>query len=115
MFGQEASMKITHNKVGQNLNTLDTGRTDKASNSDSKAAGNVANTKGNPLADLGASRVNVSDRAQQMKKAAEIARNVPDIDEAKVAKYQKLIDEGKYQVDAKAIADKMIDEEASWS
>ena len=35
---------------------------------------------------------------------------IADVDEAKIAKLQKLIDEGKYKVDAKAIADKMVDE-----
>ena len=38
------------------------------------------------------------------------AKAIDDIDEAKVARLQKLIDEGKYNVDADAIADRMIDE-----
>ena len=44
----------------------------------------------------------------------EAALAAPDIDEAKVSRLQKLIDEGKYKVDAKEIADKMVDEQLSW-
>lgn len=108
-------MKITHNKVGQNLNLTDAGKagkTDKADKSD-KASG----AKGADLKSLGeskvgdnASKVELSPRAQDMKRIKDIATSGPEIDEAKVAKFQKLIDEGKYQVDAEALADKMVDE-----
>lgn len=106
-------MKITHNKVGQNLNIKDSGKTDKAD----KAKTGVADSKASILADtdLGATKVDVSERAQQMKKAKEIATATPDINEEKVARLQKLIDDGKYNVSAKDIADKMVDEEAAWS
>ena len=58
----------------------------------------------------GSSRVDVSPRAQEMMKAKELATPSDDIDEAKVARLQKMIDEGKYKVDADAIADRMVDE-----
>jgi flagellar biosynthesis anti-sigma factor FlgM len=54
--------------------------------------------------------VNVSDRAQMMQKAKDIASQPETIDEAKVARLQKLIDEGKYNVDAASIADRLVDE-----
>jgi negative regulator of flagellin synthesis FlgM len=57
-----------------------------------------------------ASRVELSPRAQDAKRIKEIAMQTPDVDEAKVAKFRKMIDEGNYKVDAKAIADKMVDE-----
>lgn len=113
-------MKITHNKVGQNVNVRDTQRGDKADGAGkaSAAAGaNIADTTGaglKELSDLGASKVDISKRAQDIRKAKEIATNAPDVDEAKVARLQKLIDEGKYKVDAGAIADKMIAEQGSW-
>ena len=56
----------------------------------------------------GSSQVNVSPRAQQMLKAKEIASG-DSIDEAKVQRLQKLIDDGNYKVDAEAIADRMVD------
>jgi negative regulator of flagellin synthesis FlgM len=59
--------------------------------------------------------VDLSPRAQDMKKAKEIAMATPDVDEAKVARLQKMIDSGTYNVSAKDIADKMVDEEIAWS
>jgi negative regulator of flagellin synthesis FlgM len=62
-------------------------------------------------AELGQSaRVDVSARAQEVRKAKELATPSNGIDEAKVARLQKLIDKGEYKVDAEAIADRMIDE-----
>lgn len=107
-------MKITHNKVGQNLNTNDlgkSGKTDKAASvgtGESKAAA-LMNSE------LGATKVDLSDRAQQMKKAKEIAMAAPEVREDKVARLQKMIDEGNYKVAAKDIADKMVDDEIAWS
>lgn len=108
-------MKITHNKVGQNLNLKDSGRTDKADQAKADVGAPKAAALQNNSELGGASRVEVSSRAQQMKKAKEIAKSTPDVDEAKVARLQKLIDEGKYSVSAKDIADKMVDEELAWS
>lgn len=58
----------------------------------------------------GSARVELSARAQEMAKAKELATPSNDIDEAKVARLQKLIDEGKYKVDAQAIAERLLDE-----
>jgi negative regulator of flagellin synthesis FlgM len=57
----------------------------------------------------GSANVDVSDRAQMMQKAKSLAGD-QSIDEAKVSRLQKLIDEGKYKVDAGAIADRLVDE-----
>ena len=35
----------------------------------------------------------------------------PEVNADRVAHFQKLIDEGKYKVDAKAVADRMVDEQ----
>ncbi len=62
----------------------------------------------------GSSRVDLSSRAQDIKKAKDIASNgIGSVDEAKVAKFQALIDSGKYKVDAKRVADKLVDEQLS--
>ncbi|MGZ3793813.1 MAG: flagellar biosynthesis anti-sigma factor FlgM [Bdellovibrio sp.] len=106
-------MKITHNKVGQNLNLTDSAKSEKAQGLKDKNAAAGVNNKADALASssIGEStRVDVSDRAQEAKRIKELAMAAPDVDEAKVAKFRKLIDEGKYQVDADAIADKMVDE-----
>jgi len=109
-------MKITHNKVGQNLNLTDSTKADRADAAKNKAT--AANTPAAAQAQAsslpGASRVEVSQRAQEAKKIKELAMATPDVDEAKVAKFRKLIDEGNYKVDARAIADKMVDEQIEW-
>lgn len=107
-------MKITHNKVGQNLNLVDSAKQDRAAgvgkSTDAKlgALDKLGETKA--AAGNDASRVELSPRAQDAKRIKEIAMQTPDVDEAKVAKFRKLIDEGNYKVDAKSIADKMVDE-----
>lgn len=113
-------MKITHNKVGQNLSLRDSagaGKTDAAGQAAKAGATNAAAGALGDLADLAgldATRVDVSKRAQDMKRAKEVAMATPDIDEDKVARLQSLIDSGNYKTDASAIADKMISEQGSW-
>lgn len=106
-------MKITHNKVGQNLNIADNKKTEKADGQ----AKDVNTT--NPVSlfentGATASKVAVSSRAQEAKKIKEIAMAAPDVDQAKVEKFRKLIEEGKYKVDANAVADKMVDDELNY-
>lgn len=101
-------MKVTNNKIGPANTPLDTSKTgksdaNKAVNPNLNAKAQEAGLKGK------AENVSVSERAQMMQKAKDIASK-GDIDEAKVARLQKLIDEGKYKTDAKAIADKLVDE-----
>ena len=103
-------MKITHNKVGPNLNLVDGAKTDRAKTgaTTSPAAGALKEEKFSELER--SSRVDVSPKAQEAKRIKELALAAPDVDEAKVAKFRQMIDEGKYKLDAKAIADKMVDE-----
>lgn len=108
-------MKITHNKVGQNLNTKDA-KSDKSSEA-SQVGGVNKNTKANQAsatqeasAGTQATKVELSSRAQDIQKAKEIAKNSPDVDMDKVEKFKRLIAEGKYKVDAKAVADRMVEE-----
>lgn len=116
-------MRITHNKVGQNLNLRDSGKAEggkeagKTGKAGALATGDVLESLGNNKADgaADASRVQVSQRAQDMKRAKEIATSSADVNEARVAELQKLIDAGKYKVDAKDIADKMVDEQMAWN
>ena len=102
-------MKITHNKVGQNLNLVDGAKTDRA---DSKNVRGSQSPAAKALTPEGAtaSRVDLSPRAQEARRIKELAMAAPDVDQMKVEKFRKLIDEGKYKIDAKAVADKMVDE-----
>jgi negative regulator of flagellin synthesis FlgM len=108
-------MKITHNKVGQNVNVTDA-KSEKTSGA-ANAAGVKKNSKASesPAADAAvagsqAAKVELSSRAQDVRKIKELATAAPDVDAAKVEKFRKMIADGTYKVDAKAIADKMVDE-----
>lgn len=106
-------MKITHNKIGQNLNLVDTSKADKADGAKAKSLENSNAQQANNLSQAAANdsaRIELSPRAQEAKRIKDLAMAAPDVDEEKVAKFRKLIDEGKYNIDAKAIADKMVDE-----
>lgn len=56
-----------------------------------------------------AAEVNVSPRAKNIQKATEIAKQ-NNVDEAKVARLQKMIDAGEYKVDADAVAERLLNE-----
>ena len=106
-------MKITHNKMGQNLNLTDSGKADKATNIANKATEGATSAKADALQSSGlgeSTKVELSPKAQEAKRIKELAMAAPDVDEAKVAKFRDMIDKGTYKVDAKAIADKMVDE-----
>lgn len=103
-------MKITHNKVGQNLNMVDGAKTDRTKAS-TNASPATASEKPDALEEMGASKVELSPKAQEAKRIKELAMAAPDVDMAKVAKFRQLIDEGKYKVDAKAVADRLVDEQ----
>ena len=106
-------MKITHNKVGQNLNTSDAKSTEKSGGvkknsgtTDSKAAPAASASENS-----GATKVELSSRVKDINQIKELAKNSsPDVDMDKVDKFKKLIAEGKYKVDSKALADRMVDE-----
>lgn len=102
-------MKVTNNKIGNAGTPADAakaGKVDGARASKSQGLANSANsaTAARP------NNVNVSERAQMMQKAKDIASGPMTVDEAKVARLQKMIDEGSYKVDAKSIADKLVDD-----
>lgn len=108
-------MKITHNKVGQNVNVTDA-KSEKTSGA-ANAAGVKKNSKASDVAGADsaaagsqATKVELSSRAQDVRKIKELATAAPDVDSAKVEKFRKMIADGTYKVDAKAIADKMVDE-----
>jgi negative regulator of flagellin synthesis FlgM len=102
-------MKVDH-KIGSSLHHVDTAKTGKTSHKTDLEK--MISSRGSDASE-GSSKVDVSDRAQRMQRAKDIASR-DTVDEAKVARLQKLIDEGKYKTDASAIADKLIDEHMSF-
>ena len=75
-------------------------------------AGSVLNSSTSDAKELNQDSVKVdfSSRAQDAKRIKEIAIAAPDVDQSKVDKFQKLIDAGQYKVNAKAVADRLVDE-----
>lgn len=102
-------MKVS-NPSTSNLKGMDTVQTNKT-DTFKKSPGAKPGVDSAAVKD--SSQVNVSTRAQALQKAKEIASD-QSVDEAKVARLQKLIDEGKYKVDAQAVADKMVDTHMSF-
>ena len=95
-----------------NNSTIKPGQLDSMKNRelDNKAAKPEAAASKVSSADIkSASKVAMSSEAQAMNKAKALA-SADTIDEAKVSRIQKLIDEGKYNTDASAIADRLVDE-----
>lgn len=102
-------MKVSNNNT-PNLKGMDTVQTTKT-DTFKKSPATKGSIDGAGIKD--SSQVNLSNRAQALQKAKEIASD-QSVDEAKVARLQKLIDEGKYKVDAQAVADKMVDTHMSF-
>jgi len=103
-------MKVSNNKIGSPSGNLGADKAGKAEGAAALKKDIQAGGLKNKEAIAGSANVNVSERAQMMAKAKEIAGSPMSVDEAKVARLQKMIDEGKYKVDADAIADRLVDE-----
>ena len=99
-------MKVS-NSVNPSLGKVDSARASKTDSSPS--ANKNSSVAASSESAQGPTKLSLSQRAQQMQKAKDIASD-QSIDEAKVARLQKLIDEGAYKTDASAIADRMVDE-----
>jgi len=98
-------MKINNNNVKSpqttsvRANDLEKDLKTKAKNPSTSSAVDISSS----------AKVKMSPEAQAIQKAKAIA-SADTVDEAKVARLQKLIDEGKYKVDAEAVADRLVNE-----
>ena len=72
-----------------------------------KAAETSANSQAASTADA---KAEISSKGKEFAKAKAVANDAPDIREEKIAALKARIAEGKYKVDADAIADRMIDD-----
>jgi flagellar biosynthesis anti-sigma factor FlgM len=99
-------MKVTNNRIGSS--SLGKTAGSEALSKDTKTKGPSSAVDRGQIKD--SANVNVSERAQMMQKVKDVASaGMNDVDEAKVSLLQKLIDEGKYNVDAQSIADRLVD------
>jgi negative regulator of flagellin synthesis FlgM len=104
-------MRVTNNSVtGADLKaqTTATKKTDKASGN----AAESAKTKPATVIE-GDSRPEISSKARELSEAKAAASGAPDVREAKIAALKERIAAGKYNVDPKAVADRMVDEHLS--
>lgn len=58
--------------------------------------------------------VSLSSEAHTMARLESAVNNAPDVDEARVASLKQAIENGTYQVDPQAIAEKMLAEDQNW-
>lgn len=104
-------MKVT-NHTGPKLQNVNSKKTGAAGlEKDLKRAGG----DNSPLegANIGSStKVDLSPRAKEINRVKEMAKKGPDIDEARVAHFQNLIDKGLYKVDSEKVADRLVNEHA---
>lgn len=95
---------------GVNNNSVNPQRPGPAERSDA-ASKPASNTIDQPrtTASSGGDSVNLSDRAKSLKQAEQQLSSQPEIDDAKVAQIRQALEDGTYKVDAKQLAQKMLD------
>jgi negative regulator of flagellin synthesis FlgM len=82
---------------------------DAAATAGASATDATANAK--TVSDAGA-KVTLSAKAQEIKKVKDAAMKSPDVDQAKVDRIKQALKDGKYDVKADKIADKMVESHA---
>ena len=102
-------MKVSNNKIGNTPAKIDSGKMGKSESAGAQGLKSDLSSSG-PQSTKGSANVNVSERAQMMQRAKELASQPMSVDEAKVARLQKMIDDGNYKVDANAVADRLVEE-----
>lgn len=63
----------------------------------------------------GAVKSDISPKARELSTAKAVASEAPDVRESRVAELKKRISDGSYSVDAKAVADRLVDDHLSAS
>jgi negative regulator of flagellin synthesis FlgM len=76
-----------------------------------KDSKNAERTSGTEIE--GDTRPEISSKARELASAKAAASGAPDVREAKIAELKERIAAGKYKVDAKAVADRMVDDHLS--
>lgn len=81
-----------------------------AKRSEKAGAADAASKVSAKAVDASSVRPEISAKAKEFSKAQELASKAPDVREEKIAELKKRIASGNYQVNAQAIADKMVEE-----
>lgn len=91
------------------VKAADTKKADKLKKSSyDQAAASKTDVKSNDSA-----KAEISSRAKEMAQAKQVAMDTPDVRDSKIAELREKIASGKYKVDSKAVADKLVDDHLS--
>jgi negative regulator of flagellin synthesis FlgM len=102
-------MKINPNRIDQSI-ASGLGKQDRVSKSENGDADVGAKKVSQGMIDSSA-RINISEKAKEMARVKELAKQAPDVDAEKVAKFRAMIEKGEYKVNAEALADRMLQDE----
>lgn len=103
-------MKVTNNPSPNPYQTESTVEGVKAGQKAGKSQGTeLVSGKSSNLSQSGAD-IEISDNAKLMRQASDIAKAASEIRKDKIASIKKSIQDGTYQVDAREIADRLVDE-----
>ncbi len=110
MVSTEGRMKVDNSKIRDSIGSLDSAKSSKVGTTGLNKKDGKGKVSGENVGGDYA-RVDISKRAQDTLKVKELATpDMNSVDEAKVAHFQKLIDDGKYSIDTKELADKIVSE-----
>ncbi len=99
-------MKVTNETANPNAAIQRPG-VQRAQDRVSIGSNSTKNTKEVPGEEV---KVSLSDRAQDIVKAREVAMKSPDVRPEKISGLKNLIQSGQYKINSNAIADRMVDE-----
>src|ERR1700737_2701696 len=96
---------------GSNPQTSEVAGKVKVTQANTKKGEKAAEAPSNaPVSASGDAKTEISAKGKEFAKAKAVANDAPDVREEKIAALKARIADGKYKVDADAIADRMIDE-----
>jgi negative regulator of flagellin synthesis FlgM len=105
-------MKV-NSATTQSIQNKDIAGASGAKRTDKSSAAESASKAGTAAIDSSAVKPEISSKAREFSQAKDIASNASDVREEKIAELKRRIASGTYQVNAQAIADKMVDEHMS--
>lgn len=105
-------MRVGHpgNNPVQNSELSKTNKSDRTAKADE-----IAKKRGREIHSGDGGSAEISSKGKEFARAREIAAKSPDVREEKIAELRRRIAEGKYSVDNKAVADRLVDEHIKMS
>jgi len=105
-------MKV-NSATTQSIQNKDVSGASSAKRTEKAGAAGDSQKAGATAADSSGAKSEISAKAKEFVQAREVAAKAPEVREDRIAELKKKIASGNYQVNAQAIADKMVDEHMS--